>query len=64
MVCSGKVHGPQGVVVDLHGLGQSLGVPSVTLPRHVAALSTEGGKRRGRAVRRTLMNYSVLVNQS
>lgn len=36
---SGEVHGPQGVVVDLHSLGQSLGVPAVALPRDVAALS-------------------------
>lgn len=35
---SGKVHGPQGVVVDLHSFGQRLGVPTVTLTRHVAAL--------------------------
>lgn len=29
---SGEVHGPQGVVVDLHSLGQRLGVPAVALP--------------------------------
>lgn len=37
---SGKVHGPQGVMVDLDSFGQSLGVPAITLTRHVAALST------------------------
>lgn len=37
---SGKVHGPQGVMMDLNSFGQSLGVPTVTLARHVAALST------------------------
>lgn len=31
-VFSGKVHGPQCVVVDLNGLGQRLGVPAVALP--------------------------------
>lgn len=29
--CLGEVHGPQSVVVDLHGFGQSLGVPAVAL---------------------------------
>jgi len=37
---SGEVHGPQGVVVDLDGLGQRLGVPTVTLTRDMAALAT------------------------
>lgn len=36
---SGEVHGPQGVVVDLNSFGQRLGVPTVTLTRHMAALS-------------------------
>lgn len=36
---SGEVHGPQGVVVNLNGFGQRLGVPTVTLPGHMAALS-------------------------
>lgn len=36
---SGKVHGPQGVVVNLNSFGQRLGVPTVTLTRHMAALS-------------------------
>ena len=38
--CSGEVHGPQSVVVNLHGLSQSLGVPAVALSRHMAALPT------------------------
>lgn len=37
---SGKVHGPQGVMMNLNSFGQSLRVPTVTLTRHVAALST------------------------
>lgn len=36
---SGEVHGPQGVVVNLNSFGQRLGVPTVTLTRHMAALS-------------------------
>lgn len=38
--CSGKVHGPQGVVMNLNSFSQSLGVPAITLAGHVAALST------------------------
>ena len=38
--CSGKVHGPQRVVVNLHRLRQSLGVPTVTLTRDMASLPT------------------------
>jgi hypothetical protein len=38
--CSGEVHGPQGVVVDLDRLGQRLRVPAVALTRDMAALST------------------------
>lgn len=38
---SGEVHGVLGVIVDLNGLGQSLGVPTVTLARHMAALGAE-----------------------
>ena len=37
---SGEVHGPQGVVVNLNCFGQCLGVPTVTLTGHMAALST------------------------
>lgn len=47
-VASGEVHGPQGVVVDLHRLGQRLRVPAVALARDVAALSTGGTSRSGR----------------
>ena len=39
---SGKVHGAQRVLVDLHRLGQGLLVPAVALARRVAALSTGG----------------------
>lgn len=45
--CSGEVHGPQCVVVDLNGLGQRLGVPAVTLPWDVAALRTARRKWHG-----------------
>lgn len=45
---SGEVHGPQGVVVDLNRLGQRLGVPAVALTGHMAALSTEGRRQRGK----------------
>lgn len=38
--CLGKVHGPQGVMMNLNSFSQSLGVPAITLTRHVAALST------------------------
>lgn len=38
---SGKVHGPQGVVVNLNSFGQCLGVPAVALTGHMAALGTE-----------------------
>lgn len=38
--CSGKVHGPQGIVMNLNSFSQSLGVPTITLTRHVAALAT------------------------
>ena len=37
---SGEVHGPQSVVVNLNSFSQRLGVPTVTLTRHMAALST------------------------
>lgn len=40
LTSSGEVHGVLGVIVDLNGLGQRLGVPAVTLARHVAAFST------------------------
>lgn len=43
-VLSGKVHGAQGVLVDLHGLGQGLLVAPVALARRVTALSTERSK--------------------
>jgi len=42
---SGEVHGPQGVVVDLNSFGQRLGVPTVTLTRHVAALGAAEWRR-------------------
>ncbi len=47
-VCLGKVHGPQGVVVNLHRFGQSLRIPTVTLSGDVTALpatNTETGYR-------------------
>lgn len=50
---SGKVHGPQGVVVNLNCLGQRLRIPTVTLTRHMAALST--AERRG-----AVMIHSIL----
>lgn len=37
---SGEVHGVLGIIVDLNCLGQRLGVPPVTLARHVASFST------------------------
>lgn len=43
---SGEVHGPQGVVVDLNSFGQRLGVPTVTLTRHMAALSASERTRK------------------
>lgn len=36
---SGKVHGSQGVVVNLNSLGQRLGVPAVALAGHMAAFA-------------------------
>ena len=42
---SGEVHGPQGVVVNLNSFGQRLGVPTVTLTRHMAALSAAEWRR-------------------
>lgn len=44
-VLSGKVHGAQGVLVDLNSLGQGLLVAPVTLPRCMAALGTEAEKK-------------------
>lgn len=41
---SGEVHGVLGVIVDLNRLGQCLGVPAITLTRHMAAL---GAVRQG-----------------
>lgn len=40
----GKVHGPQGVVVNLHSFGQRLGIPAVALSGDVASLGTENDK--------------------
>lgn len=37
---SGEVHGPQSVVMNLNSLSQRLGIPTVTLTGHMAALST------------------------
>lgn len=37
---SGKIHGPQSVMVNLNCFGQRLGVPAITLTRHMAALGT------------------------
>lgn len=37
---SGEVHGVLGVIVDLNRLGQGLGVPAITLTRHMAAFGT------------------------
>ena len=51
--CSGEVHGPQGVVVDLNSFGQRLGVPTVTLTGHMAALTTAEGTRREDAEQRS-----------
>lgn len=46
---SGEVHGPQSVVMNLNSLSQRLGIPTVTLTGHMAALSTaerrEGDER-------------------
>lgn len=39
LASSGEVHGVLGIIVDLNCLGQCLGVPAVTLARHVAAFS-------------------------
>lgn len=40
LASSGEVHGVLGIIVDLNCLGQRLGVPAITLARHVAAFST------------------------
>ncbi len=40
LASSGEVHGVLGIIVDLNCLGQRLGVPAVTLTRHMAAFST------------------------
>lgn len=44
---SGEVHGPQGVVVNLNSFSQSLGVPTITLTRHMAAFSAAEWRRSG-----------------
>lgn len=41
---SGKIHGPQSVMVNLNSFGQRLGVPPITLTRHMAALGTAEGR--------------------
>lgn len=40
LTSSGEVHGVLSVIVDLNGLGESLGVTAIALARHVAAFST------------------------
>lgn len=47
LASSGEVHGVLGIIVDLNCLGQRLGVPAVTLARHVAAFSTVGQRGAG-----------------
>lgn len=42
---SGKIHGPQSVMVNLNCFGQRLGVPAITLTRHMAALGTVERRR-------------------
>lgn len=54
---SGKVHGPQGVVVNLNCLGQRLRIPTVTLTGHMAALST--AERRGAVKTHSILQLHV-----
>lgn len=47
LASSGEVHGVLGIIVDLNRLGQCLGVPAVTLARHVAAFSAARQRKAG-----------------
>lgn len=47
LASSGEVHGVLGIIVDLDCLGQCLGVPAITLSRHVAAFRTGKQRREG-----------------
>lgn len=47
LASSGEVHGVLGIIVDLNCLGQRLGVPAVTLARHVAPFSTARQRKAG-----------------
>lgn len=55
LASSGEVHGVLGIIVDLNCLGQRLGVPTVTLARHMAAFSTERQRETG-------FNFDIVKN--
>lgn len=47
LASSGEVHGVLGIIVDLNCLGQCLGVPAITLTRHVTAFSAARQRKAG-----------------
>lgn len=59
---SGEVHGPQGVMVNLNSFSQCLGVPTITLTRHMTALST--AETTGREVAEQSCYYCYKVTSS
>lgn len=61
LASSGEVHGVLGIIVDLNCLGQRLGVPAITLARHVAAFSTARQRKTGFTVRNDITSHGPLL---